>query len=364
MEDIAPLSLAESWDNVGFLIGNRNRTIHKILIALEITEGVVQEAIADNVDLIITHHPLIFKPLKKLIAEDPISKMVMDLIKHDINLYASHTNLDVAKDGLGSLMADLYPLRNKEALVSAEKSNYFKLVVYVPEANSGEVKEAVVNSGAGKIGNYDSCTFESIGTGSFRPLEGSKPAIGMINEIETVKEVRLEAVINEDVLGQVIKAMIKAHPYEVPAYNVLELVNEIDDAKSGLGVIGYLTEDYTLKQLSEKTKIIFKSQVVKIAGDLDKKMRKIAVVNGCGDEFIDEAVKAGCDVLITGDIKHHIAHDALQKGLSIIDAGHFETEDIYMPMLLDLLNKRFEEKKYEVELVLSKVNTNPFSYIK
>lgn len=364
MEEIAPLKLAESWDNVGFLVGNKHRTINKVMVALEMTDEVIDEAIEDNVDLIITHHPLIFKGLKRISADDPIGGMVYRLIRHDINLYASHTNLDVAQLGLRNLMSDMFKLRDEEILLKQGCESNYKLQVYVPKDNADQVITAMVSSGAGSIGNYDSCTFQSLGEGRFRPLEGASPTIGQQDKVEKVEEIKIETIVRESDLNSVVRNMLKTHPYEVPAYNVVEIENGVEESKIGLGIVGYLTDRLTLKELAQKTKKMFKSDVVKIAGDDNKIMRKIAVINGCGDDFIKEAARAGCDVLITGDIKHHVAHDALQLGLSIIDAGHFETENIYMPTLANLLKQRFEEKNYDIGIVVSEVNTNPFQYIK
>jgi len=362
MENIAPSHLADDWDNVGFLVGNQNKIVNKVLITLEITEAVIDEAVEKNVDLIICHHPLIFKPLKKIVDSNPISSMVLKLIKHDIGVYASHTNLDVAHGGIGAYVASLFPFRSKEIFVPTHKEAYVKLVAYIPKDHEEKIREALVAAGAGSIGNYSDCTFRNDGTGTFKPLRGARPFVGTHGEVSEVEEIRLETIVSKSILGKVLSVLIKNHPYETPAYDVIPLENEIE--VNGVGYMGYLEGQHTLRALAEEVQMVFKSDKVKVAGDLDKTIRKIAIVNGSGDDFIADAIKNQCDVLITGDIKHHMAHFALENRVSIIDAGHHETEQIFMPHLMRTLKKTFEEKNYDIHLILSEVDTNPFKVLK
>jgi dinuclear metal center YbgI/SA1388 family protein len=358
MEQIAPSHLAESWDNVGLMIGDNNKMVENILVALEVTEEVIDEAINKNIDLIITHHPLIFKPLKKITTNDPIAKMVLRLIQNNINLFVSHTNLDVSEVGTCQYLADLLELERVSYLNTTSEDHLFKIQTGVPNSHKDRVKTALTKAGAGKIGDYDSCTFESNGTGQFRPLNGADPHIGEVGTLESVEETKIETVVTKDNLSNVLNALFKAHPYEEVAYDVIKLENSIN--KRGVGVYGYTNK--TITELANELKDILEMKHIRVIGDLNKKISSVAVVTGAGADYMRDAARRA-DVLITGDMKYHEAHYAKQLKLNVIDAGHFETENVYMPRLKVLLDSYFEEKSYDINVLVSETNINPFQLL-
>lgn len=358
MNDIAPEHLAENWDNVGLLIGNEDSEVDRILVALEATEAVVDEAVANNIDLIICHHPLLFKPMKKITDSDPIGKIVRKLIKNDINLYAAHTNLDIASEGTNDYLAELLELNMIQGLEKSGSSKYVKVAVFAPLENINEIRSAMAGAGAGKIGTYSDCAFVSEGEGMFKPLEGSSPHIGSVNELETVQEAKLEVIVDKGSLGRVIDAMLKAHPYEVPAYDVWELSNEIESYY--LGRTGVIQEKYSLKEFTQFVKEKLNVQQIRFVGEPEKRVRKAAICTGAGADVMKSAVRRGCDVLITGDLKYHEAQTALQLNLSVIDAGHYETEQIFVKRLSQRLRKAVEMKEYDVAIIESMSEKNPF----
>lgn len=361
IEGIAPTYLAEKWDNVGLQVGNKNREINKIMICLELNNKIVDEAVEKDIDMIVTHHPLIFKPLSKLVSSDPIVRVVNKLIKNDINLYSAHTNLDIAIGGTSDYLADLLNLKNLKPLSVTQKKKYCKLVVFVPEDSIDKVREAISSAGAGHIGNYSHCTFQGKGIGAFKPLQGSDPYIGKPGELEKVDEYRLETIVSINELNNVLSSMLKAHPYEEVAYDLIPLENNIEEL--GFGRIGYLTNPMTLKNLALEVKNILNADMVKIIGDESKPMSKISICTGSGSEFIKSAYKNKCDCYITGDIKYHDAQLAVDLGLNIIDAGHYETENIICKPLKERLSKEFERNNYNLEVIISDIDINPFKII-
>lgn len=361
MENIAPSYLAESWDNVGLLVGDKDSLVSKIMICLELNSIIIDEAIEKGIDMIITHHPLIFKPLKKFVVSDPIANIISKLIKNDINLYSAHTNLDIAIGGTSDYMAELLNLKDLSPLNITHNKKYCKLVVFVPEDNIEDVREAISQAGAGNIGNYSHCTYQTKGTGTFKPLKGAKPHIGNLDELEKVSEYRLETIVSMDKLNNVVNYMLKAHPYEEVAYDIIPLENKIESL--GVGRIGYLDDVMELKELALKLKNILSADRVKLIGDESMNVEKIAICTGSGSEYIIDAYKNRCDCYITGDIKYHDAQLAKELGISIIDAGHYETENIIcIPMKERLINE-FAKNKYELEVITSEININPFKTI-
>jgi dinuclear metal center YbgI/SA1388 family protein len=357
MENLAPPHLAESWDNVGLMVGNSNKMVENILVCLEVTEAVIDEAVAKNVDLIIAHHPLIYKSVKKITTQDPITNMVIRLIQNEINLYVAHTNLDVATLGTSKCITDLLGLSRVDYITKHSFDEFVQLQTFVPTEHEEALKKALFSVGAGKIGNYDECSFSTVGEGQFKPLEGSDPFIGDENVLEKVNEVKLEMTFEAGLLSKVEAALLKHHPYETPAYSMVKLENKQNG--QGIGMYGYLDKSITLEELSLRVKDLLKCESVKLIGDLNKKVSRIGVITGSGADYY-KAVKACSDVLITGDIKYHEAQTALQLKLPVIDAGHYETEIIYIKTLKNLLDQRFEEKSYDINVIESEIDINPF----
>lgn len=361
LEEIAPVSLAENWDNVGLQIGDKDKLIEKMMVCLELNNKIADEAIEKGIDMIITHHPLIFKPLKKLIATDPIVRVINKLIKNDINLYCAHTNLDIAIGGTSDYLASLLNLNDIKPLSITENKKYYKLVVFVPENSIDSVREAISLAGAGHIGNYSHCTFQSKGVGTFKPLQEADPYIGEIDKLETVNEYKLETIVPANKLRSVLDAMLKTHPYEETAYDVIPLENNIEVL--GIGRIGYLPSQKKLKDFALEVKGVLNADSVKLIGNERQIVKKIGICTGSGSEYIKTAYKNGCDCYITGDIKYHDAQLASDLGLCIIDAGHYETENIICIPLQNRLLKEFEEKNFTIEVITSEININPFKVV-
>lgn len=360
MEQLAPKSLAVPDDRIGLQLGSLNKEVAKVLVALDVNEEVVEEAIAQQANLIIAHHAIIFRPLKHLQTDTPAGRLYEKLIKHDISVYISHTNYDVAVGGMNDLMAERLQLTNVRVLETLQQEQLHKLVVFVPQTHADEVRAAILDAGAGHIGNYSHCSFNSEGFGTFKPGDGTNPHIGQAGKLENVPEVRIETIIPKSVRSRVLQAMFKAHPYEEVAYDLYPV--DIQGAEYGLGRVGKLTEAVTLRQLSEQVKSSFEVSNVRVVGNLDRSVRKIAVLGGSGARYIHHALFHGADVLVTGDVDYHTAHDALAAGLAIIDPGH-NAEKMMKQDVAGRLQQVASDKGVSTQFVVSSANTEPFQFL-
>lgn len=359
-EQWAPKSLAEDWDPVGLQVGTLSKKVSKVMITLDVLESVVDEAINENVDLIIAHHPLLFNPLKKLDTARPQGKLIERLIKHDITVYAAHTNLDAARGGVSDLLAEKLGIPDTKVMVPTTEIKLKKLVVFVPADYAEKVRVAITNAGAGYIGNYSDCTFNIEGTGTFLPREGTDPFIGDQGKLEMVEEIRIETIYPENIEKSIIAAMTKAHPYEEIAYDLYPLTNKGESF--GYGRVGKIAKSMKLGEFAQFVKEALDLESVRLVGELDADIQKVAVLGGSGNDFIYDARFSGADVLVTGDIKYHTAHEAMQEGLNIIDAGHY-IESVMKEGVAAYLKNWFESKKYQTEIITSKVNTDPFKFM-
>ena len=356
IESKYPLSLAYDWDNVGLLVGDFDMEVNKVLVVLEANEKVIDEAIENNIDLIITHHPFIFKKMNKINTQDLKGKLIHRLIKNDIALYSMHTNFDIAYDGLNDYFMKLMGFENSKVLDVTNTEVLYKLAVYVPNSHIDKVKNALFDAGAGHIGNYSHCSFSTQGVGSFKPLENTNPYIGNIGEIELVEEVKIETIVPQRILGGVISSMIKAHPYEEVAYDIYKLENKGNSV--GLGRISKLENSITLEALCKHIKCKLNMEHIRVTGNLNDKISKVAVVTGSGADMFKKAQRNGADVLITGDMKYHDAQDAIDMGMNVIDCGHFDTENIFK----DAINIYLENIE-GIDVIKSNINLNPFKII-
>ena len=259
-----PTNLAYDWDNVGLLVGDAEEEIDKVLVCLEANEAIVEEAINNNVNLIVTHHPFIFGKMKKITTSDFKGKLIHKLIKNNIAVYSMHTNFDIAFDGLNDYFMEVMGFENSKILDVTNTETLYKIVVYVPKTHEDKVREALGKSGAGHIGNYSDCTFNTDGKGTFRPLEGTNPFIGELDKLEVVDEVKIETIVPQRILGGVISAMIKAHPYEEVAYDLYKLENK--GSAVGLGRIAALKESMSLKELSMMIKEKLNMDALRVVG--------------------------------------------------------------------------------------------------
>ncbi|NYE05063.1 dinuclear metal center YbgI/SA1388 family protein [Bacillus niacini] len=358
-EQFSPKALAMVDDKIGLQIGRLNKKIDRIMIALDVLEEVIDEAIERNVQLIIAHHPPIFRPLKNVLTDTVQGRMIEKLLKHDIAVYAAHTNLDVATGGVNDLLANALGLENPEVLVPTYETKLKKLVVFTPVSHADEIRKVLGAIGAGFIGNYSNCSFSTDGTGRFSPGANTNPYIGQQGHLEAVEEVRIETIVPEHLVKRAISAMIKAHPYEEVAYDVYPVENKGEIL--GLGRIGTIKE-MTLAEFAERVKQALEVDKVRVVGDLSSRVKKVAVLGGDGNKYFMSAKFKGADVYITGDIYYHTAHDAMMQGLNMIDPGH-NVEKVMKKGLTSILSKMCKESGYEVEIFPSEINTDPFTFV-
>ncbi|WP_168119288.1 Nif3-like dinuclear metal center hexameric protein [Paenibacillus sp. HB172176] len=362
MEQLAPKHYAVENDKIGLQLGMLNKPISKALIALDVTEEVVDEAIAAGAELIIAHHAIIYRPITKLDTSTPAGKLYEKLIKADIAVYISHTNLDVADGGINDWLADQIGIgaENRICLEEVHTDSLYKLVVFVPETHSEQVMEAIWRTGAGHFGNYSCCSFNSKGTGLFKPEEGTNPFIGEQGKLERVNEIRIETLVPNSLHRRTVAAMLKAHPYEEVAYDLYPV--DLKGRTFGLGRAGKLESPATLGELAARLKTAFDVPMLRVVGPQDRMIRKAAVLGGSGSRYVRHAMFAGADVLVTGDIDYHTAHDALAAGMTIIDAGH-NIEKIMKSKVAEYLTGQCAKSKYTTEILSSQLDTEPFSFV-
>jgi len=361
IEKLAPTSLAEGWDNPGLQVGDPDAEIKTVMLTLDINIDVVMEAKLKGAGLIVSHHPLIFKPLKSLRLDQPDGKLAEFIIKNNIIIYAAHTNLDIAVGGVNSVLAEKLGLNETAVLEPAGREKYVKLVVFIPAGHVEDVHRAISEAGAGWIGNYSHCAFQAPGTGMFKPLNGTKPFIGEQGKLELVEEVRLETIVPKARLDAVIQAMLRTHPYEEVAYDLYSLANP--GPAYGLGRVGSLARPVSLREFAQSVKKALGLPAVRLGGKNESEVRKIAVCGGAGAKLWPAALRAGADTFVTGDINHHEARDMLAAGLNFIDAGHYGTESVVLPALKEYLEKQGRLSELNVKVVLSDISTNPFTII-
>ena len=354
LENLAPLSLQESYDNAGLIVGDANIEVSSVLIALDVTEEIIDEAINKKVQLIVAHHPIIFSGLKKITGKSYVERSLIKAIKNDIAIYAAHTNLDSVTGGVNSKICEKLKLHDCRILQPAA-GQLKKLVTFIPVDHSDKVREAVFNAGAGNIGNYDSCGYTTNGTGSFRGDENSQPFVGEKGKIHSEKEIRFETIFPAYLQGKIIQALLNSHPYEEVAYDIYALENKFD--KVGMGMVGFLSAPISENEFLSLLKNTFNTGVIKHTALLGKEVKKIAVCGGSGSFLLKQAIAARADFFVSGDFKYHQFFDA-EKKIIIADIGHFESEQFTKELFYELLTKKFP--KFAIHL--SEANTNPVFY--
>ena len=340
MEQLAPRSYAESWDNVGLMVGDRNAMVTGVLTTLDVTEETISYAIEHDCNLIVSHHPLIFKGLKQLSCDTTQGRMIHKLIQHKIAVYSAHTNLDIAPGGLNDMLAERLGLIDVKGFIKTGEDALYKITTFVPENAADAVRHAMGAAGAGKIGNYEYCSFSIHGEGRFIGNEDSNPVIGEAGALTVASEVQVNAVVDGTHLSQVVESMKEAHPYEEVAYEVVSLV-EPKGSIQYLGRIGRLPNALNLDTFREWVQEALPEANIRFAGVAPKEIQSIALCSGAGAEFIKDAARLHVDAYITGDVKYHDAQLAKELGLLVVDAGHFGTESIVSEGLCDyLLSKK------------------------
>ncbi|MBO0586521.1 Nif3-like dinuclear metal center hexameric protein [Sporosarcina sp. E16_8] len=359
-EKWSPKRFAMDGDPVGLHIGQLNQTVENVLVTLDVNEEVIDEAIRYGANLIIAHHPPIFRPLKSLLTDTPQGSMIEKCIKNDIAVYAAHTNLDVAPGGVNDMLAEKLGLVDTEIVESTYSEPLYKLIVFSPLTHADEVRQALDIAGAGAIGDYVGCSFSTSGIGRFTPVEGAEPFIGEVGKGEEVEEIKIEVILPGPIRSKVIKAMLKAHPYEEPAFDIVALEQQSNEY--GLGRIGKLREKTTLGQFAELVKETFDVPALRFVGDPDKEIQKVAVLGGDGNKYIGSAKRSGADVLVTGDLYYHVAHDAQAMGIAIIDPGH-NIEKVMIQGVADYMQAACAQAGYNVSFIESEIITEPFTFI-
>lgn len=354
-EEVAPLPLQESYDNSGLLVGDENSMISAALVTLDVTEAVVAEAVAKGCNLIIAHHPAIFGNLKRVTASDPTGRIIMEAIRNGIALYAVHTNLDNMPGGVNSILCDKLGIAGRQIL-KPMKDMLQKLVTFCPVQHADKVREAIFQVGAGHIGNYDSCSFNAAGQGTFRAGESASPFVGKTGELHFEDEIRIETVFPSYLQTAVVRAMLSAHPYEEVAYDIYNLENSFLGA--GAGMIGELTEETDAREFLLKARSVLGIGCIRHTALPATKIKKIAVCGGAGSFLIKDAMATGADLFMTGDIKYHDFF--IPAGRMILaDIGHYESEQFTKELICTLLKKKFPTFAHFIAGTL----TNPVNYL-
>lgn len=344
LEQFAPRQLAASWDNVGLLLGERSAPVERIMTCLTVTPESAAEAIAEKAQLIVTHHPVLFRPVQRLTADDPQGRMLLSLIRAGVAVYSPHTAFDNTAGGINDILGQKLGLAEITSLRSGTASQC-KLVVFVPDSDLAKVSDAIFAAGAGHIGEYGECSFRLAGTGTFFGSDAANPTVGQKGRREEVSEWRLEAICPEDKVGQVVAAMRQAHSYEEPAYDVYLLRSEKEKGKHGEGRLGTLSKPMPLAELARQVKEALRSGPVQVVGDGNQLVEKVAIVCGAGGDLLNDAVKAKADVFLTGELRFHDFLAAQAQGLALVLPGHYATERIGVEDLAVRLQQQFDELK-------------------
>lgn len=354
LECLAPPSLQESYDNSGLIVGSGQEKISKAIVCLDAIESVVDEAIEKGAELIIAHHPIVFGGLKKLNGKNYVERVVIKAIKNNIAIYAIHTNLDNVLEGVNAKMGAKIGLENLKIL--APKTDHLnKLIFFVPLQNKEEVVAAVFEAGAGNIGNYSEASFSHKGIGTFKGNENSAPRIGEKNVKEEVEEFRVEVLVENSRLHQVLQALFVAHPYEEVAYDIVPLKNEQQTV--GSGMIGDLERAMEPEAFLKHLQEVFKVPSIKHTRLCKKEIKRVAICGGSGSFLLKHAIRQKADVYISADFKYHEFFDA-DNQLVIVDVGHYESEQYTSELLIEKLNKKFRNFAF----LLTETNTNPVEY--
>ena len=355
LEELAPLAYAEDFDNVGLLVGSYTQEVSGILVTLDTLENVVDEAISNNCNLIVSFHPIIFSGLKRITGSSYVERVVIKAIQNNIAIYSMHTALDNSKEGVNAKICEVLEILDPQILIP-QKGTIKKLTTYAPINTSEKLKNALFEAGAGNIGNYSNCSFTTAGTGSFKAEKDANPTIGKIGETHFEEEVQINVTFSASIEKKVMNALFKNHPYEEVAYEVLTLEN--DNQYIGMGMIGTLKkpmgENEFLKLVQER--MIASS--IRHSKLLNKDIEKVAVLGGSGAFAIKAAIAAGADIFITADVKYHQFYKAEDK-MVIADIGHFETEQFTKNLLVDYLTKKIPN----FAIRLSESKTNPIKYL-
>lgn len=356
LEQVAPLSYQESYDNSGLIVGDSDKEITKVLLCLDSIESIIDEAIDKKCELIIAHHPIVFSGLKSLTGKNYIERTILKAIKNDIAIYACHTNLDnVFQQGVNQKMAEAIGLTNTKIL-TPKSGMMSKMVVYAPKESAEVVRKSLWESGAGNISDYSNCSFNSEGEGTYKPGENTNPTFGEIGKTNSATEVKIEVVVLNRLKNKILNELRKVHPYEEVAYEFIPLQNE--NNQIGSGMIGELKNEVDSLEFLKSLKLKMKTDCVRHTELHKNAIKKIAICGGSGSFLLNDAIRQQADVFITGDYKYHQFFDA-QKQIIIADVGHFESEQYTIDLFQDILAPKFKS----IEFLKTTTNTNPVNYL-
>ncbi|WP_299113236.1 Nif3-like dinuclear metal center hexameric protein [uncultured Winogradskyella sp.] len=355
LHDLAPLAYAEDFDNVGLLVGDKNQSVSGVLVTLDTLEAVVDEAIEKECNLIVSFHPIIYKGLKKLTGKNYVERVVIKAIQHNIAIFAIHTALDNAFQGVNAIICDQLNLKNKQILMH-QRGTIKKLTTYVPKANADTLRQSLFNAGAGNIGNYDNCSFNTEGVGTFKGNEDSNPVIGQSGQLQEEEEIQLNITFQKHLESKILKTLFEAHPYEEVAFEVTTLDNT--NQHIGMGMVGELENSQSESDFLKFVKDRMNASSVRHSKFLNKPVKKVAVLGGSGSFAIGAAKAAGAEVLVTADLKYHDFFSA-ENDIIVADIGHYESEQFTKTFLVDYLSKKITN----FAIILSNTNTNPVKYL-
>lgn len=366
-EAYCPKELALEKDFCGLQIGSLDAQIHKVLFTLDVRPQVVEEAIRIGADLIFAKHAPIFRPVNQLTDESPQSKMLLDILQNKINIYVAHTNIDVVENGLNDWFCEALDLNEVEILQETQTKSQKKIIVYVPETHANQLRQAMGEAKAGVLGNYHHMSYTSNGKGYFIPSEQANPAIGKVEKMSIVAEKKVEFIVEKQYLSDVLQAMYRVHPYEEPAFEVYDLNVASNGTKiEGIGRIGNLSEPLELSIFIQHVKSAFHLNHLKVikGNHISDRQRisRVAICGGSAENLYRDALSKGADVYITGDVYYHTAHDMQETGLIVIDPGH-HIEVLFAKKLKETYEQWKVANNWQVDLVVSTVNTNPFEII-
>ncbi|WP_347052817.1 Nif3-like dinuclear metal center hexameric protein [Flavobacterium olei] len=355
LEEMAPLAYAEDFDNVGLLVGDSETKSTGVLVCHDALENVIEEAISKNCNLIVCFHPILFSGIKKITGKNYVERAILKAIKNDIAIYAVHTALDNHSRGVNKIFCDALGLKNTKVLIP--KQNFIqKLVTYTVPENALKVRQALFDAGAGTIGNYDECSFNSSGIGTYKGNENSDPVIGKRHELSETNEIRIEVTFEKHLQSKILKALFANHVYEEVAYEIYSLENSHQNI--GLGMVGELENEMDEKDFLHFVKDKMLAEGIRHSEFLNKKIKKVAVLGGSGSFAIKNAIMAGADAFLTADLKYHQFYEAENK-LLLADIGHFESERYTKNYIVDYLRKKI----LNFAIILSEENTNPVKYL-
>jgi len=361
MESIAPAHLAEEWDRIGLQVGQRDWPVEKVWMALDPTLDALQTAAAQGVDMLVTHHPAIFRPLSRLDPSSPTGAIVSYALEHRIALFVAHTNLDAASGGVNDILCERIGVAPLRPMQETSKQTFYKFVVYAPREKEREILEAIISSSAGTIGNYSDCTFRVKGMGTFRPRDAARPYSGVADQFTQVEETRIEALVPFTELPALIEQVRKVHPYEEMAFDVFPLAAM--DRDVGLGRIGTLSNPITLEKFSKSIARALNLPSVRVAGPPELMVQEVAVCSGSGSSLISAFLASGAQAYVSGDLKYHDARTAEAAGVGLVDIGHFASEHVIVEALTERMTRLLGETHPGIVLEAYRDEVEPFRQI-